>query len=266
MKTIVALAAIIHSVSAAPAILWAGESSTSTTHSSDVIELDTVVRRALSNSPSEPSLKSAIFVLSRDADGNDGLTSHSTAGNLPTIGSLYGSADSIDHHVRGLANMEAVSRSTKAATGSAHSVIETTLDEFNNRALSSADVAIVHIDSKVDSKDIDASVSSAIRNKDIGSVILTTYRSSSEAQLERDLERRASKKRKLEDAENNNYNAQDSNYSGVYFVNFTPNIFAGLMFGFFFMLVTYTGITSLNNISGQGDIYVTKYPHIGREN
>jgi len=290
MKTIVALAAIINSVSAAPAILWAGESSNPTAHSSDVIELNTVVRRALSNSSPEPSLKSAIFVLSRDADGNDGLTSHSTAGNLPTIGSLYGSANSIEHHVRGLTNIEAVSRSTQLATDPAHSVVETTLDEFNsysksdavesamvasdgstvnNRALSSANVVIVHVDSKVDSKDIDATVSSAIRNKDIGSVILTTYRSSSEAQLERNLQHRANKKRssrRLEDEENNeNNNAQDSDYSGVYFVNFTPNIFAGLMFGFFFIMVTYVGIMSLNNISGQGDIYVTKYPHIGRE-
>jgi len=292
MKTIVALAAIINSVSAAPAILWTGDSSTRTTHSSDVTELDTVVRRALSNLLPEPSLKSAIFVLSRDADGNDGLTSHSTAGNLPTIGSLYGSADSMEHHVRGLNSIESVTRSAQLATGPARSVVETTLDEFNlysksdavdsavvaldgstvnNRALSSADVAIVHVDSKVDSKDIDAAVSSAIRNEDIGSVILTTYRSSSEAQLERNLQRRASKKspaRRLEDAadeDENDDGNQNSDYSGVYFVNFTPNIFAGLMFGFFFIMVTYTGITSLNNISGQGDIYVTKYPHIGRE-
>jgi len=272
MKTIVALAAIINTISAAPAILWSGESSTATIHSSDVIELDTVVRRALSNSSPEQSLKSAIFVLSRDADGNDGLTSHSKSGNLPTIGSLYSSADSIDHHVRGLDNIKSVARNTKAASGPASSVVETTLDEFNNnRALtSSANVVIVHVDSNVDSKAIDATVSSAIRNDDIGSVVLTTYRSSAEASLERNLQHRASKKRspprRLEDADNNQYyNAGDSDYSGVYFVNFTPNIFAGLMFGFFFIMVTYVGIISLNNISGQGDIYVTKYPHIGRE-
>jgi len=270
MKTIVALAAIINTVTAAPAILWAGETSTSTIHSSNVVELDTVVKRALSNSSPEPSLKSAIFVLSRDADGLDGLTSHSAAGNLPTIGSLYSSANSIEHHVRGLDTIESVSRSSKLAAGPDGSIVETTLGEFHrNRALS-ADVMIVHVDSTVNSKDIDAAVSSAIRNADIGSVVLTTYRSSAEATLERNLQHRANKKRtssrRLEDEGNDQYyNAGDSDYSGVYFVNFTPNIFAGLMFGFFFVMVTYTGIMSLNNISGQGDIYVSKYPHIGRE-
>lgn len=298
MKTIITLAALIGSVAAAPAILWTGESSSSPVHSSDVIELDSVVRHALNNSPKESSLASAIFVLSRDAAGNDGLTGHSSANSLPTIATLYNSAHSIQHYVRGLDSVQSITKHTKSAAGSARKVVETTLDEFRSfsaedhdddeaivssngavvhkRKIAAADVLIVRVGAKADARAIDSTISSAVDNGKIGSVLLTTLRSVDEARLERNLQQRAkkwtskaplSKRRRLEDAADDaaaDDNEEENSNEGVYFVNFTPNIFSGLLFFFFFVFVTYTGISCLNMIT-MGDVYVKDYPHIGRE-
>jgi len=293
MKTIVTLVALISSVAAAPAILWTGDSSSPTIHSSDATEFKSVVKSALSNVFDEPSLASAIFVLNRDKDGTDGLTSLSATGSLPTIGSLYDSAHSIQHYVRGLDSVKSVTRNTKAAAGSVHSIVETTLEEFKSfsnydptdasatvasdgsivhkRALAAADIVIVRISDKACPKSIDSTVSAAIGNASIGSVILTTMRSTNEAQLERGLQHRAKKngrsgpqRRRLEQNEQNeNADAQDD-YAGIYFVNFTPNIFAGFLFFLFFVGVTYTGISCMGMIAND-DVYTKTYPAIGRE-
>lgn len=295
MKTIVTLATLIGAVSAAPAILWTGESSSPTVHSSNVIELDSVVRHALNNSPKESSLASAIFVLGRDAAGNDGLTSHSASNTLPTVASLYDSASSIQHYVRGLDSVQSIAKRTRSAAGSARTVVETTLAEFrtytaashegeavvssdgavvHRRALESADVVIVRVGGRALAATVDEVVASAVGNGKIGSVLLTTVRSADEALLERNLQARAktaraplTKRRRLEDAgDDANAAADDDAESteGIYFVNFTPNIFAGLLFFFFFVFITHVGISCLNMITC-GDVYVKTYPHIGRE-
>lgn len=297
MKTIITLAALIGSVSAAPAIVWTGESSSPTVHSSDVIELNSVVRQALNNSPEQSSLASAIFVLGRDADGNDGLTSHGASNSLPTVASLYSSASSIQHYVRGLDSVQSITKHAKSAAGTARSVVETTLDEFrsltavdhddaeaivssdgaiaHHRKLKAADVLIVRIGSKADAGKIDSIVSAAVGNGKIGSVLLTTVRSVDESRLERNLQSRArtargpvQKRRRLEDAADDAA-AQadddgDQSNEGIYFVNFTPNMFAGLLFFFFFVFIAQVGIGCLNQITC-GDVYVKTYPHIGRE-
>jgi len=67
--------------------------------------------------------------------------------------------------------------------------------------------------------------------------------------------------RRLEDA-GDDANAADN--SGVYYVNMTPNIFAGLLFMFLFTFVAYLGIACMSMIQGQ-DVYVNKLPSIGRE-
>jgi len=243
-------------------------------------------------------LLSAIFVLSRDKDGSDGLTSLSSAGSLPTIASLYDSAQSIDHYVRGLDSIKSITKNANSAVGSVHSIVETTLEEFkafsvtdssgssatvasdgsivHKRALATASVIIVRVNEKACPKAIDATVSAAIGNADIGSVILTTMRSTDEAKLERDLQHKAKRsggrynqpqqrrRRKLEDGDENNENADGDFEAGIYFVNFTPNIFAGFMFFLFFVFVTYTGISCMGMIAND-NVYTKVYPAIGRE-
>ena len=67
-------------------------------------------------------------------------------------------------------------------------------------------------------------------------------------------------RRRLEDGNDDDNSSSDV----LYFVNFTPNIFSGVMFFFFFSAVTFTGISCMGMIAGQ-EVYVTKYPTIGRE-
>jgi len=296
MKTIVALVALIGSVAAAPAIIWTSESS-ATIHSSDVTELSSVVKSALPNTSQEFSLASAIFVVGRDKDGNDGLSAFSSSGSLPTIASKYSNANSIQHYVRGIDSAQTVTKNARSAIGDSLTVAETSLHEFhyltnpetsqasvasdgsimNQRKLASANVLVVRVSADADSKKVDSIISSAIANSDIGSVVLTSIRSIDEVKLERNLlargdnesrkiiQKRAPRRRLEEDAEEEeNDNNDNDSTKGVYFVNFSPNILAGLLFFFFFVLVVYIGIGCMDMIAC-GDIYVKKYPVIGRE-
>merc|ERR1712032_443609 len=72
--------------------------------------------------------------------------------------------------------------------------------------------------------------------------------------------------RRLEDEANNekNQNNNGQDQEGVYYVNMTPNIFAGLLFFFMFVFTAHLGLTCMNMIEGQ-DVYVKKMPVIGRE-
>lgn len=291
---------MLSSAAASPAIVWSGESK-STVHSSDVTNVADIVQTTIEQNVNvnaeSSSLESVIFVVNRDLEGSDGLTSLTTSGALPTIGSKYDSAHSIHHYVRGIENTASVARSSRNGAGSSRSVVETTLHEFKAqmenefsteeeeaairadgsitpanraRALSTADVMVVHIQNKADPSDIDSIVSSAIENPKVGSVILTAVRSREEVMLERNLEAKARNvahsqpRRRLEDAKEENGDDGNNAEEAIYFVNYTPNIFAGVIFFFFFTFVTYTGIGCMNMIAGQ-DVYVEKYPSIGRE-
>jgi len=299
MKTIaLVLSALIASAAAAPAIVWTGDSK-ATVHSSDVTNVSEIVQSTIQNAKGSSSLESVIFVVNRDLEGSDGLTTLTSSGALPTIGSKYDSAHSIHHYVRGIENTASVARNSRA--GSSRSVVETTLHEFKAqmdtefsaeeeeaairadgsvapanraRALATAEIMVVHIQNKAKSTDIDSIVSAAIENPKVGSVILTAVRSQEEVMLERNLEAKARhvahaqpRRRRMEDAqEEGEQDGEDgdNDTDGVYFVNYTPNIFAGVMFFFFFTFITYTGLGCMNMIAGQ-DVYVEKYPSIGRE-
>lgn len=158
------------------------------------------------------------------------------------------------------------------------------------RALSKANVLVVKIDGSTDPAEIDRAVVRAIEHKAIDNVILTGLRSHEEVKLERDMfnRRRLEMQKKAgeflfgkqgsrrlaadddananaqgDDAANANANS-NSNYSGVYYVNMTPNILAGILFFFMFCVVTWIAISCMNMIVGQ-DVYVSKMPTIGRE-
>lgn len=134
-------------------------------------------------------------------------------------------------------------------------------------------------------QELDEAVEKAILSNKMGSVILTSVRSKSEVDLERQLlaksnaaqaqapsfhKRSGSNKnnrRRLEDrdGDKDEENDGEADYTGIYFVSMTPNILSGLLFGFFFIFVSLVGIGQLGNISSQ-DCYVDKYPVVGREN
>jgi len=189
--------------------------------------------------------------------------------------------------------MKSITKNARSAAGSVHSIVETTLEEFkafsvtdssdsatvasdgsvmHKRALAKANVFIVRVNEKACPKAIDATVSAAIGNADIGSVILTTMRSMNEAKLERDLQHKSksgrynqppSRRRKLAD-ENENEDEDSDFEAGIYFVNFSPNIFAGFLFFLFFVFITYTGISCMGMIAND-NVYTKVYPAIGRE-
>merc|ERR1712151_715226 len=127
------------------------------------------------------------------------------------------------------------------------------------KAIENAHVLIVNVDNvEEDTSSLDTAISSSIDKAQ--STILAGIRSIEEVKKARKLmsqTKTSAHRRRLEDAKNDDY-------SGVYYVNMTPNIFAGLLFTFFFVFVTYLGVACMSMIQGQ-DVYVDKMPSIGRE-
>lgn len=207
-----------------------------------------------------------------DMGGSEGLTKLTSSGSLPKVGARYAEASAIHHAVEGMETIEKVAKELGATT--------TTLDKFgktagankatvNNDGSVSGEITVVKVSNDANPADVDSIVASAIKNANIENVVLTSVRGLSEVKFQRDLlakqkfygAKDKSSRRKLEDAaQGNNYYDQDV----IAFVNFTPNIFSGLMFFFFFATVTYIGIGCMGAIAGQ-EVYVTKYPTIGRE-
>lgn len=267
------IATLISSVSAAPAIVWTAEK-TSLTHSSDLIDVSTIFSNVAS-SP-ESSLYNVVFVVGRDANGSEGLTGLTSSGSLPKVASKYTQASNVHHYVRGIESFDSLLKDAKASTSN---VVETSLVDYRESmkqvdatepAPSSPKLVVVSVPADDASADIDAAVVSAIEDEKVGSVILTAVRGLSEVKLERNtnakknlhqMQYKATGRRRLEDNRNGNNNGSND---GIYFVNFTPNIFSGLLFFSFFVGVTYVGLGCMNMIAGQ-DVYVSKYPSIGRE-
>ena len=147
------------------------------------------------------------------------------------------------------------------------------------RDMSQASVLIVTVDPRVDSAALDSAVVGAIEHDSVSSVVLTAIRSHDEVKHERMMHsnRRLSKMtktkvthgRRLEDQqqdgeENQQQGQNNDDMTGVYYVNMTPNILAGILFTLMFFVVTYIGVTCMGMIAGQ-DVYVKKLPPVGRE-
>jgi len=151
------------------------------------------------------------------------------------------------------------------------------------RALAKADIYIVNVSAKHDASKIDSSITKAIENKNVGSVVLAGIRSIDEVKHERFLYNKRRmlkmeqdgsksnnrKRRRLEqdgDDANDDAAQADGNddLSGVYYVAMTPNILSGILFMFMFIVVTLIGITAMGDIQG-GDTFTDKMPSLGRE-
>ena len=292
-----AIATTLGVANAAPAIVWKnGSSSSSPSHASDLIDARSLMASSVSGGDSE--LSAVVFVVGRDSNGSEGLRSLAASGKLPSVSEKYGSADSIHHQVGGVESARSVARNARDAFDG--KVVEVTLNEFNRklssitkkseeratekvskseqkrrRDIAEADVLIVSVNPTEDA--IDSSIAAAIDSSAVGSVILSSVRSIDEVKRARKLAvadkfakvapSRRSSARRLEDEANNenaDANANNQDMAGVYFVNSTPNIFAGILFFFMFAFTAHLGLTCMNMIEGQ-DVYVKKMPHIGRE-
>ena len=283
-------------VAAAPAIVWKnGASSLKPNHTSEPIHSRSLMASSVAGESSS-ALAAVVFVVGRDVDGSEGLRKLASEGKLPSVHARYGVADSIHHQVNGIESARTVARDVRSDYNG--KVVEVTLDEFNRKlssmaqntvdapeskvnkdeqkrrkAIADADVLIVGV--SPDDSSIDSSIASAIDSDLIQSVVLSSVRSVDEVKHARKLAvanklTKTSPRRRLEDEANNenananNQNNAQQNMDGVYYVNMTPNIFAGLMFFFMFAFTAHLGLSCMNMIEGQ-DVYVKKMPHIGRE-
>lgn len=141
----------------APAIIWTGES-TPSIHYSEATEVASVIKSAL---PKESSLSSAVFVLGRDQNGNDGLSALSSSGSLPRTESKYSSAHSVHHFVLGTENAQSVTDNARLVVGNSRNVIETTLHEFT-KVDRSGDIFVIYLPVVNDSKEIDSVIASSL--------------------------------------------------------------------------------------------------------
>lgn len=184
---------------------------------------------------------------------------------------------SIDEFYSKLTSLGEPSKKTAEAEVTQSGILPPAVQQATKRAqaLAEADVVVVNVESSRDATEIDSAVVRAIENPSVKNVILTGVRSFTEVKIERNVEYRrrrnlmqqagesvgATKRRRLEQNANN---GDSSSMSGVYYVQMTPNIFSGLLFGALFAVVTFIGISCMGMIQGQ-DVYVSKLPSVGRE-
>jgi len=291
---------ILHVAAAAPAIVWRnGPSSSGPSYTSDPIHARSLLSSVSEGGDSSSAVTAVVFVVGRNADGSEGLRTLAASGSLPLVQERYGSAESVHYQVSGVESARILAQHARRNFDG--KVVEVTLEEYNRklssiapntadglegkvpkseqkrrRDIAEADVLIVRV-LPTDSG-IDSSISAAIDSSSIGSVLLSSVRSIDEVKHARTLavvdkltkvnSSSPRSSRRLEDEANNengnNANGQDVNMDGVYYVNMTPNIFAGLLFFFLFAFTAHLGLSCMNMIEGQ-DVYVKKMPHIGRE-
>lgn len=292
----IAVLSLLSSALAAPAVVWKKDASSSPLHTSTDVKMEDVLADAMHP---EADLSAVIFVLGRQPNGADSLSTLASSGSLPKVSELYESADRIHHNCRGVESAASVVRDSKTH---AESVLQVSLSEFSTKlarlpgtveqevevstskmankrakALENASVLVVEIPPSESAESIDAAVAQAVDHVQIGSVVLTGARSSDEVKLERKLLARrnmqageeAARRRRLDeqaagdDAANNN-NGYNEDLSQYYYVAMTPNILAGLLFTALFAVIAMIGISCMGMIQGQ-DLYVKKMPSVGRE-
>jgi hypothetical protein len=151
-----------------------------------------------------------------------------------------------------------------------------------SREIGAANILLIDVDATTSPDVLDSAVQTAMAHAD--RVVLTAVRSIAEVKDERaKITRRrmemqfqaGQQQRHLVDGrrhrrlENNNNNQQqavaaDDQMAGIYFVQMTPNIFAGILFFFLFATIAFTGISCMGMIAAQ-DTYVKNMPPVGRE-
>jgi hypothetical protein len=306
-------ATLLSSVLSAPAVVWhSSDSSGRVLHSSEDLSASDLMKNVLSEAP-EADLSAVVFLVGKGSDGSEQLSELASSGKLPGTSAKYNEASGVYHHVSGIESSSAVVREAGRVYGdNKNRVLEVSLSEFGRklnsldapveveidstgtpkaassnksvnkraRALAQADVYIVNVSATQDAATIDSSITSAIENKHVGSVVLAGVRSVNEVKHERFLHNKrrmlkmeqdgskvmdARGRRRLEEGEGEGDGQDNGNdLSGVYYVAMTPNMFSGLLFTFMFIVVAFTGISCMGDIQG-GDTFTDKYPSLGRE-
>jgi hypothetical protein len=153
-----------------------------------------------------------------------------------------------------------------------------------SREIGAANILLIDVDATTSPDAVDSAVQTAMAHAD--RVVLTAVRSIAEVKDERakitrrrmEMQFQAGQQqrhlvvdgRRHRRLENNNQNNQqqavaaNDQMAGIYFVQMTPNIFAGILFFFLFATISFTGISCMGMIAAQ-DIYVKKMPPVGRE-
>lgn len=296
-----AFAASIGLTSAAPAIVWKSGSTSSSgpSHISNAIDTQSLLS-SVDGERDSSALAAVVFLVGRTADGSEGLASLVSRGSIPKVQDKYGLANEVHHHVQGVESARTVVRDARQS-GVGSTVAEVSMEEFQRklssiaqteveggvegkkiskteqkrrRAISEADVLVVNVGVNEDATKIDSAIVAAIESSSVRNVVLSSIRSTGEVKHARKLatgqrfakNNAARSGRRLEDEADNENNQNDNNQDqeGVYYVNMTPNIFAGLLFFFMFVFTAYLGLMCMNMIEGQ-DVYVKKLPVIGRE-
>eukprot|EP00816_Leptocylindrus_hargravesii_P006002 CAMPEP_0196814052 /NCGR_PEP_ID=MMETSP1362-20130617/41025_1 /TAXON_ID=163516 /ORGANISM="Leptocylindrus danicus, Strain CCMP1856" /LENGTH=285 /DNA_ID=CAMNT_0042190553 /DNA_START=56 /DNA_END=913 /DNA_ORIENTATION=+ len=275
------LSSLLALVAASPAMVWNKSSSkmTENRYISEKIPASKLISEA--SLAEDSNGLSLVFVVQRAKDGSDGLSALAREGALPLTQNAMGAT--VYTHVEGLEGPRAALRHASLTDKAAITELPMLAGKVSNniaaskkksnRALREAKTVIISIDDSVDAADLDAAIAKYITDENVSSVILTGARSALETKIAKKMEKKARRtqrkapRRRLEQEdgdENENDDGGDADQAGVYYVNMTPNILAGLLFFSFFTFVTFLGISCMGMIQGQ-DVYVTKMPVVGRE-
>jgi hypothetical protein len=155
-----------------------------------------------------------------------------------------------------------------------------------NRSIEQSKFVIVTVPSNIQSELLDTTLVQTMNHPSVATIVLSAIRSVDEVKYDRELKMRrqllgkaiildSSKKsgtndvdakyhRRLDQNGNADNGGGNSDLSGVYYVQMTPNIFSGILFFGLFAVVAMIGFSCMNMIAGQ-DVYVKTMPSIGRE-
>lgn len=266
--------------SAAPALVWkdSGVQLSSPIYSSELTDLPSLIVSTIpsfSDNKDGSSLSTVVFMMDRYADGTEILTHLLSEGDLPNIATRYEKAHSVHTHVGDVMGHHTIAKDVQRVVRSPDRVKTVSMSAFNKKKTTFKKnvimpIVIVTVPIETAPNEIDTTVSSVIDDYHVHSVLVTSVPFLNERQIEGNrLKNRhvLSGRRRLEDQNDNGDDKNNDDYydtTGIYFVNMTPTILAGILFMFFFIAVTQIGIGSMNMISGQ-DVFAKKYNTIGRE-
>jgi len=293
-------ATLVISCNAAPAFIWKTQSDESSVpkYSSVPVHASTIISSAASKSDTALDV---FFLVGRKGAVTEGLSHLASTGALPLIASKYDRVDTVYHNVDYLSSPALIVSLFEEAlnTKNEGDVLDVDIIEYNRlldgipiaplpenpsdtqkrrykrtQAIEKARVLVLKI-AHSDNVVLDSAVAKAIESDKVNNVVLAGLRSTDEVRMEREMRQTRTVQRKsnngeqgrrrLEDAQDDDANNNNEDLSGVYYVNMTPNIFAGILFTLMFAGVISVGLNCLNAIEGQNDYYVDKYPTIGRE-
>lgn len=274
----------LYHIYASPVIIWKKPTlGSSSIYSSKSVDVSTLVSSLISsssmNNVSDLLFLAVIFVIDRKSDGTEGLNRILYQGpeKIPNIAEKYSQAHSIYTHVSGVERNFYVSKKFVQIFGSSERVKVISLQEFKKKLTklkqkNPEDTLIIKVPSNLSHDEIDENVNAAIEHSKIDTVFLMGVCALDELRYVKATQKNINsrftfpKRRHLEDQGNKDNENNEDYYtsSGIYYVNMTPNIMAGILFMIFFAFVTNIGIMNLNVISAT-DVYVKKYYSIGKE-